>query len=184
MNSSPSSSSSLCSNNSLTYDVFLSFRGEDTRKTFTGHLYAALTAAGISTFIDDDDLPRGENISSELFRAIQGSRISVIVLSRNYGASTWCLEELEKIMECKTSVGHMVLPIFYDVDPSEVRRQKGSFAEAFRNHEERLGSDSDKVLSWRKALEQASDLSGWDLRKTLDGYVRNYYCYYIPGLNC
>ncbi|KAI9215660.1 hypothetical protein POPTR_T002968v4 [Populus trichocarpa] len=32
------------------YDVFLSFRGEDTRKTFTDHLYTALVQAGIHTF--------------------------------------------------------------------------------------------------------------------------------------
>ncbi|PON49924.1 TIR domain containing protein [Trema orientale] len=168
MNSSLSSPASSSSVNVPTYDVFLSFRGEDTRKTFTGHLYAALTAAGINTFIDGNELQKGGNISAELFGAIQGSKMSIVVLSRNYGGSTWCLEELVKI----TNVGQIVLPIFYDVDPSDVRRQKGTFGEAFRKHEERMGSDSDKVVLWRKALEQASDLSGWNLRNTLDGYVR------------
>ena len=35
------------------HDVFLSFRGEDTRMGFVSHLYAALSTAGILTFIDD-----------------------------------------------------------------------------------------------------------------------------------
>jgi hypothetical protein len=77
------------------YDVFLSFRGEDTRKNFTDHLYFALRDAGIKIFIDDNELRRGEDLTSELLRAIQGSKISVIVFSTNYAASRWCLEEWE-----------------------------------------------------------------------------------------
>ncbi|XP_040363857.1 TMV resistance protein N isoform X2 [Rosa chinensis] len=41
------------------YDVFLSFRGEDTRKAFTDHLYAALEHQGIITFRDDPELQKG-----------------------------------------------------------------------------------------------------------------------------
>jgi hypothetical protein len=50
------------------YQVFLSFRGEDTRKNFTDHLYTALVQAGIHTFRDDDEIQRGENIDFELQR--------------------------------------------------------------------------------------------------------------------
>ncbi|KAI8553572.1 hypothetical protein RHMOL_Rhmol05G0026200 [Rhododendron molle] len=73
-----SSSTSPCS-----YHVFLSFRGEDTRKTFTDHLYTALDYAGFRTFRDDDGFERGENVKSELQKAIQESRISIVVLSKN-----------------------------------------------------------------------------------------------------
>ncbi|KAI4367438.1 hypothetical protein MLD38_023176 [Melastoma candidum] len=58
--SSPSSSSPFSP--AWTYDVFLSFRGEDTREGFTNYLYDALTSRGIITFIDDQ-LPRGESIA-------------------------------------------------------------------------------------------------------------------------
>ncbi|KAL9384181.1 hypothetical protein Peur_024507 [Populus x canadensis] len=63
------SSFSLFSN--CKYQVFLTFRGEDTRKNFTDHLYTALVQAGIHTFRDDDEIGRGENIKSELQQAIQ-----------------------------------------------------------------------------------------------------------------
>jgi hypothetical protein len=53
------------------YQVFLSFRGEDTRKNFTDDLYTTLVQAGIHTFRDDDEIGRGENIKSELQQAIQ-----------------------------------------------------------------------------------------------------------------
>ncbi|WMV48324.1 hypothetical protein MTR67_041709 [Solanum verrucosum] len=40
----------------LSYNVFLSFRGEDTRKIFTGHLYFRLCQVEVNTFIDDEEL--------------------------------------------------------------------------------------------------------------------------------
>jgi hypothetical protein len=149
--------------------VFLCFRGEDTRKNFTDHLYFALRDAGIKIFKDDHELRRGKYLASELLRAIQGSRISIIVFSRNYAASRWCLEELVEIMECRRTLSQLVLPIFYNVEPSDVRNQTGSFPEAFTKHEERYLLDMDKVLRWRRGLCEAANLSGWDLRKTADG---------------
>ena len=67
------------------YDVFLSFRGEDTRRTFTDHLYTALNNAGFLTFRDDDELERGEDIKPGLQKAIRQSRTSVVVFSKDYG---------------------------------------------------------------------------------------------------
>ncbi|XP_059461790.1 TMV resistance protein N-like [Corylus avellana] len=162
-----SSSSSPRSN--WIYDVFLFFRGEDMRKNFTNHLYFALRDAGIKIFKDDNELQRGQYLASKLIRAIQGSKISIIVFSRNYAALRWCMEELVEIMECRRTLKQLVLPIFYDVEPSDVRNQTGSFAEAFAKHEEHYLLDMDTVLKWRRAfLSEAANLSGWDLRKTAD----------------
>ena len=82
------------------FDVFLSFRCEVTRPGFISHLYIALIYRGIHTFIDDN-LHWGEQISTELLKAIESSMISIIVLSENYASSNWCLDELAKIVECK-----------------------------------------------------------------------------------
>ena len=82
------------------FDVFLSFRGEDTRLGFIGHLYKTLCQRGIKTFLDNN-LERGEEISIGLLKIIESSRISIIVFSQNYASSTWCLDELAKIVECK-----------------------------------------------------------------------------------
>lgn len=156
---SPSSSSST---QTLCYDVFVSFNGEDTRTGFTDHLFAALYRSGIHSFRDDRKLERGKVIWIELEKAIEMSRIAVIVFSRNYAASSWCLDELAKIIECKWNLQQIVLPIFYDVDPSEVRAQKGSLEKAFAMHEKRY--EKDKVARWRAALAEAANLSGWDLQ--------------------
>ncbi|KAL6203997.1 hypothetical protein ACLB2K_021267 [Fragaria x ananassa] len=133
----------------------LSFRGEDTRNTFTGHLYSNLVQKGINTFIDDG-LKRGEEISSSLLKAIEESKISVIVFSENYASSKWCLEELVKIMQCNESKKQIVYPVFYKVDPSHVRNQTGSFGQALAHHD-----DLKKVARWKTALTKAGNLSGW-----------------------
>jgi len=142
------------------YDVFLSFRGEDTRKTFTDHLYTALVEAGIHTFRDDD----------HLLRAIQESKISIVVFSKGYASSRWCLNELVEILKCKNrKIDQIVLPMFYDIDPSDVKKQNGCFAEAFVKHEERF--EEKLVKEWRKALEEAGNLSGWNLNDMANGYA-------------
>ncbi|XVF77487.1 hypothetical protein PTKIN_Ptkin14bG0048200 [Pterospermum kingtungense] len=124
-------SSSCSSSSPHKYDVFLSFRGEDTRKKFTDHLYHALLDKGIVTFRDDPDLKRGEEITPELLKAIQESWCSVIVFSETYAFSGWCLEELAEIVKQKKERGHKVFPIFYEVDPSHLRKQTGKVEEAF-----------------------------------------------------
>ncbi|KAL1075453.1 hypothetical protein V6Z11_D11G364100 [Gossypium hirsutum] len=145
------------------YDVFLSFRGEDTRKNFTDHLYAALKRSGIVTFRDDPKLEAGEDIAPELFKAIQQSWCSVIVFSQTYAFSSWCLEELAEIVKQHNNDGHKVFPIFYDVDPSDLRKQKGKVEEAFARHEERYKEESEKIQRWRNALIQVAAVKGWHL---------------------
>ncbi|XP_059665379.1 disease resistance protein RUN1-like [Cornus florida] len=152
------------------YDVFLSFRGEDTRKNFVDHLYMALHRGGIYTFKDDKKLEKGKSISSELLKAIKESRMAIIIFSKDYASSSWCLDELVEIIECKRTMRQIVWPIFYNVDPSDVRKQKGSFGEAFAKHEETFGEDKEKVQRWRTTLVEAANLSGWDLNNIANGH--------------
>ncbi|PNX63455.1 disease resistance protein (TIR-NBS-LRR class) [Trifolium pratense] len=161
-----SSSSSSFPNHQWLYDVFLNFRGEDTRSKFVSHLHASLSNAGINTFVDYQ-LDKGTELESELLQAIEDSHISIVVFSKTYTESSWCLNELEKIMKCRRNYGQIVLPIFYDVDPSVVRHQKGAYGNALRSTAEKRYSEGEAVeyvLSrWKIALTQASNLSGWDL---------------------
>ncbi|CAL5340872.1 unnamed protein product [Camellia sinensis] len=160
------------SNSHCSYDVFLSFRGEDTRKTFTDHLYTALVHAGFRTFRDDDGIERGENIKLELNKAIQESKISIVVFSKDYASSSWCLDELVMILKRRRTVGHVVLPVFYHVDPSHVRKQNGSFKEAFTRHEERFRAEaSERLEEWKAALKEAADLAGMNLQNQTDGKI-------------
>ncbi|GAA0159106.1 hypothetical protein LIER_15968 [Lithospermum erythrorhizon] len=155
-------SSSSCRPN----EVFISFRGEDTRKNFVSHLLSALKDRGIRTYFDEDNLQKGQTIGHELVKAIEESSIAIVVLSCNYVSSTWCLDELVKIMECKNKIesGLIVFPIFYHVNASDVRWQENSFFEAFSIHEVNFKDDGEKLKSWREALTQVANLAGEEIR--------------------
>ncbi|KAK3435597.1 hypothetical protein EUGRSUZ_C00038 [Eucalyptus grandis] len=148
------------------YEVFLSFRGPDTRYGFTDHLYHGLRNAGIDAFRDDDELRQGENIKPELLAAIRNSKISIPIFSVNYGRSSWCLDELVQIMECKNNNGQIVLPVFYKVKPDEVRYQTGKFGEAFKDREKhslgRSSFDPAILEKWKQALLEVSSLKGYE----------------------
>ncbi|XP_050252990.1 TMV resistance protein N-like isoform X2 [Quercus robur] len=157
--------STLSLSSSLTprwkHDVFLSFKGEDTRNSFTDHLYTALKQKGILTFKYDEKIERGKAISREILEAIEESRFSIVILSKNYASSIWCLDELVQIIRCSKERGVTVLPVFYDVDPSDVRRQRGTFSIPFAVYME-------KIEMWRAALTEVANLSGWLVQ---DGHV-------------
>ena len=141
------------------YDVFLNFKVEDTRNSFTSNLNGILRHNGIDTFMDDK-LPRGEKIPTELLEAIERSRIAIIVFSTNYAFSTQCLNELVKILECKKN-GQLVLSNFLKVDPSEIRSQRGEFGEALAKHEKKFEDNKEKVQRWKTALNEAGNITSW-----------------------
>ncbi|XP_027368535.1 TMV resistance protein N-like [Abrus precatorius] len=142
-----------------TYHIFLSFRGADTRLDFIDHLYAALVRKGIITFRDDKQLEKGDVISQELLRAIEESLGAIVILSKNYASSSWCLDELQTIIESKRVLNSEVFPVFYDVTPYDVMHQTRSFAEAFKKHEIRYEKDKGKVQKWRDALKEVANIS-------------------------
>ncbi|XP_058747554.1 disease resistance protein RPV1-like isoform X2 [Vicia villosa] len=138
----------------LRWDVFLSFRGEDTRECFTKKLYQSLYTQGIRAFMDDEGLDRGDRIDITLLQAIDDSAASIVIISPNYADSHWCLDELVRIFECK----RLVIPVFYQVDPSHVRKQGGPFKKGFADLENRF--DNDMVSKWRDAMKQLGGRAG------------------------
>ncbi|XP_050257416.1 disease resistance protein RPV1-like isoform X36 [Quercus robur] len=156
----PSSSSAAVRWN---YDVFLSFRGKDTRYNFVGHLYEALIQKGIHIFKDDINLDRGRPILPELLKAIGESRFAIVIISEDYASSDSCLVELAHIIHCKKEMGMTILPVFHHVDPSNIRKQLGTFEQAFIEHEKKENKET--VEKWRDALREVGSLSGWHLKE-------------------
>ena len=136
------------------WDVFLSFRGEDTRREFTDRLYTRLLQNGVRAFRDNEGLNRGDTIGSTLLDAIEDSAAFIAIISPNYANSRWCLEELAKVCECD----RLILPVFYMVDPSDVRRQGGPFRQHFEDLEARFGKE--EALKWRNAMARAGGIAG------------------------
>ncbi|CAA7032858.1 unnamed protein product [Microthlaspi erraticum] len=139
------------------YHVFPSFHGQDVRITFLSHLFQHFESKGITTF-NDREIKRGKTIRPTLEQAIRESRISIVVLSKKYASSSWCLDELVEIFKCKEASGQFVMPIFYYIDPSDVRKQSGEFGKAFERTCE--GKTEVVKLRWRKALTDVANIAG------------------------
>ncbi|KAG7605137.1 Toll/interleukin-1 receptor homology (TIR) domain [Arabidopsis thaliana x Arabidopsis arenosa] len=150
--------SSSSSSRNWSYDVFPSFSGEDVRKTFLSHFLRELERKSIITF-KDNEMERSQSIAPELVEAIKDSRIAVIVFSKNYASSSWCLNELLEIMRCNKDLGQQVIPIFYYLDPSHLRKQSGEFGEAFKKT---CQNQTEEVKNqWKQALTDVSNILGY-----------------------
>ncbi|CAN0829354.1 Disease resistance protein L6, partial [Linum grandiflorum] len=144
----------------LEYEVFLSFRGPDVRKSFADFLYSYLVRSKIRTFRDEEELQKGETIAPSLIQAIEESKIYIPILSESYASSKWCLQELAKMVECcRKGKGHIILPVFYFMDPRDVRHQAGPYEDAFEKHSKK--HDPGTVQEWRTALQEVGQMKGW-----------------------
>ncbi|KAF8025353.1 hypothetical protein BT93_F2253 [Corymbia citriodora subsp. variegata] len=142
------------------FEVFLNFREPDTGLNFTDHLYHCLDGVGIRVFLDDAEIQKGEKIGGELLCAINDSRIYVPIFSRDYASSALCLRELAYMVECsRRSTDKVILPIFFDVDPYDVKLRTGLYVDALERHKDRFGSD--EVQQWREALTEVASIKGW-----------------------
>ncbi|PKI60659.1 hypothetical protein CRG98_018950 [Punica granatum] len=150
------------------YDVFLSFRGPDVRKSFADFLYHGLENAGISVFRDEEELPVGEPIQPNLVQAIKQSKIFMPIFSSDYASSKSCLMEVQQMKGCLGGGDHKILPIFFDVGPSVVKDQIDTFEISFIEHE-RNGVDPETISKWKFALKEIGHLKGWDLQNFENG---------------
>ncbi|XP_048136643.1 disease resistance protein RPV1-like [Rhodamnia argentea] len=146
------------------FEVFLSFRGPDTRHGFTDCLYHGMVAAGILVFRDDESLRVGERIGGELLQAIEKSKIYIPIFSTNYASSHWCLRELTYMVECasKSNGSKEILPIFFDVEPIDVKLKTDLYRQNLSQIRKKFRTE---VKSWEKVLIDVSKRKGWNLKK-------------------
>ncbi|GJR67669.1 TMV resistance protein N [Tanacetum coccineum] len=141
-------------------DLFMNYSYKDIGKQFISHLKGALDRRGF-TISDHTMLPLGQDTRLQLLKAIEESEIYVVVFSDNYASSKRSLDELVDIMDCLGKFHQRkILPVFYKVEPSDVRSQQGCFKEAFQAHEADEDIDSERVQERKQALKHAGQLSG------------------------
>ena len=143
------------------YDVFLNHRGPDMKAGFMAHLEEALQQAGLNPFLDKTSLKKGDHAFRAIDKALEVARVHVAVVSRRYAESKYCLNELVVML----GSGKPVIPIFYDVEPRELRRvDKGVFAAAFRKHRRREAAE--RVQEWTDALCKLADIDAFIFRSS------------------
>ncbi|KAL3741011.1 hypothetical protein ACJRO7_022172 [Eucalyptus globulus] len=159
--SNPSSSTSP----RLDYQVFLSFRGPDTRRNFADFLYTSLTYVGIRVFKDDKELEVGKEINPQLIQAIELSKISIPIISKEYAFSKSCLIELDQMVKCMDNKNPIIIiPVFYYVEPKDVSNCTGPIEMALNEHKKR-GRDDSFLNPWKSALQRIGDLAGYHLHE-------------------
>ncbi|KAF3457870.1 hypothetical protein FNV43_RR02530 [Rhamnella rubrinervis] len=126
-------------------DVYLSFNKEDPNRYIADFAGKALLLEGVE-------------LKQQQMKAINKCRVAILLLSTHYLSSNWCLEELVRILRCRQKWGIIVVPIFYHLDPSHLRKLTGVAAMALSK--QKVGGFWWK--RWKSALKQASDLCGWD----------------------
>ncbi|XP_018722609.2 TMV resistance protein N-like [Eucalyptus grandis] len=148
------------------YQVFLSFRGPDTRIGFTDCLYRSLINVGIQVFRDNEEVHVGERINGSLQHAINKCRIYIPIFSHTYASSQWCLHELAQIVTNtnKSEGNKEILPIFFDVEPDDVKLKTPLYRDAIFNLKREKKLSNGQVLVWREALVEVAAIKGWEVK--------------------
>uniref|UniRef100_A0A1J3HI04 Vesicle-associated protein 1-4 n=1 Tax=Noccaea caerulescens TaxID=107243 RepID=A0A1J3HI04_NOCCA len=145
------------------HQVFINFRGHELRCGFVSHLVEALQRHGINVFVEKL-AGIGEDLTN-LFAKIEESTIALVIFSRRYTESRWCLDELVKIKE-RTDQGLLkVIPIFFKVEPVTVKLLRGAFGDQFRDREWEYRCDKPRIESWKEALASVSREIGLAFKK-------------------
>ncbi|KAL3719367.1 hypothetical protein ACJRO7_004340 [Eucalyptus globulus] len=132
------------------FEVFLNFRGPDTRLNFTDCLYHSLNGVGIRVLIHNEEIRKGEKIGEELLSVINGSKIYVSIFSINYASSAIRLTD------------KVIIPIFFNVDPCDVKLRTGLYVDALKRHKDKFSYD--EVQQWKVALIEVASIKGWHCR--------------------
>ncbi|XP_022545824.1 probable disease resistance protein RPP1 [Brassica napus] len=153
------------------HHVFPSFHGADVRTNFLSHVLKELKSKAIDLFIDND-IERSKSIGPELIEAIRGSRIAILFFSKNYASSTWCLNELVEIMTCREEFGQTVISLFYEVDPTHVKKQTGDFGKVFKKT--CVGKTKDEIQRWKHALTEVAQIAGFHSSNWFVLFIQSY----------
>ncbi|XP_010441793.1 PREDICTED: protein PHLOEM PROTEIN 2-LIKE A8 [Camelina sativa] len=152
--------------------VFINFRGKDVRNGFISFLEPAMREASINVFIDKSEVV-GTNLAN-LFVRIQESRVAVVIFSKDYTSSEWCLDELAQIKDCNDQGGLNVIPIFYKLSTDNVKEIKGDFGDTFRTLKRRYKHEPERTQKWEEALESIPQIKGMTLSEKSDRNEREF----------
>ncbi|XP_039155772.1 TMV resistance protein N-like [Eucalyptus grandis] len=145
----------------MEFEVFLSFRGPDTRDNFTSCLYYDMVEKGIRVFKDNEELRVGEQIGGKLLQALDDTQIYIPIFSKGFASSVWCLREVAHMVDCtsKSNGKKEILPLFFDVKPDDVKLRTELYSNALSEHEKKY--EPDEVKRWKAALREVATRLGW-----------------------
>ena len=104
-------------------------------------------------------MKKGDHDFNAIDKVLEVARVHVVVVTRRYAESKYSLSELVVML----GSGKPVIPIFYDVEPGQLRRvDKGVFSAAFRKHRRR--ETEERVQDWEGALCKLAGITAFIFR--------------------
>ncbi|XP_014503234.1 TMV resistance protein N-like [Vigna radiata var. radiata] len=144
------------------YDVLINFTGEDIHRKFVSHLNSAFSTVGLTTFLHHPNAVNTTHIQQPI---LSHCRVAIVIFTQTYSQSAWCLNQLLQIIKWHQTYCRHVLPVYYEIQPSDVRLQKGDFGKALKETAQQTfsGQELDHGMSrWSHALTKAANFFGWD----------------------
>ncbi|XP_039169696.1 disease resistance protein RUN1 [Eucalyptus grandis] len=143
------------------YQVFLSFRGPETRENLAQYLYDQLRRFGVEAFLDREEIRDGDCISRKIEEAIERSDVCVPIFSQDFASSAACLMEVAHMVKS----GKKILPIFFFVKPCDVRYRRGTYRESFKIHRAKKYHSELIIREWEYALEKIAGFKGPEFKQ-------------------
>ncbi|KAG0627724.1 hypothetical protein M758_2G223400 [Ceratodon purpureus] len=142
------------------YDVFVNHRGPDVKLTFAAHLNDALRRAGFRPFLDAKSIREGSHVFKSIDEGLNVANVHVAIFSKGYAESKYCLEELCAMLQSHRECQKVIIPVFYDVNPEDLRYvERGPYAKGFRKHQSR--NPQKDIQKWKDALIQVAEFRGF-----------------------
>eukprot|EP01018_Ginkgo_biloba_P026728 Gb_33172 [translate_table: standard] len=161
----PSSDSRSSSHPS--YDVFINHRGPDVKKNLASLLYYVLSDVyKLCVFLDNEELRMGDILPRTIQEAIQKASVHIVIFSRHFAESVWCLAELSFMRKIGAK---NIIPVFYDLYPFNLRNniQSGIYVDAFKKHEENGRIAPEILQKWKSDLYEISYLDHGRILKSI-----------------
>ena len=116
-----------------TWDAFVSHASED-KAPFVGKLVEALKATGLNIWYDDFTLTVGDSLRRSIDRGLARSRYGIVILSPAFFAKEWPQRELDGLVAREVHGHKVVLPVWHDIDESQIRRYSPMLADRLGVH--------------------------------------------------
>jgi len=105
----------------MPFDVFLSHATED-KVAVALPLRKALSEAGISVWIDESEIGLGDSMRLSMEKGLSVSRWGVVIVSPAFLRKYWTQAELDALFAQETVDRKVILPVYYQVTPEDIRR--------------------------------------------------------------
>ncbi|KAH7404071.1 hypothetical protein KP509_15G009600 [Ceratopteris richardii] len=136
---------------STDYNVFICHRGPETKRNVVSVLKGMLNSEGITCFVDFG-MDKGTNANFAIQKAIESSLVDIVIVSKDFTSSPWCLKEVRQIMtkQNTTSTPRKVIPVYYDIVEPSMDMDMDTLKR----------STDDEKKNWIEALKALQNLKG------------------------